>query len=116
MAKASGKYAQAISDRSGMAFPYKEMIKEWNGSLVHKSEFESKHPQLERQRHASDAQSLDDARPKRNEPMTVFLGGKGFTENTGSMNPVDRKPTNYIITNTHRGNILRIRIHMITRS
>jgi hypothetical protein len=31
MAKASGKYAQAISDRSGMAFPYREMIKrmEW---------------------------------------------------------------------------------------
>ena len=27
MAKASGKYAQAISDRSGMAFPYKEMLK-----------------------------------------------------------------------------------------
>ena len=69
------------------------MLKEWNGSLVHKSQFESKHPQLERQRHASDAQSLDDARPKRNEPMTVFLGGKGFTENTGSMNPADRKPT-----------------------
>ena len=59
MAKASGKYAQAISDRSGMAFPYREMLKEWNGSLVHKSEFEAKHPQLERQRHASDAQSLD---------------------------------------------------------
>ena len=46
MAKASGKYAQAISDRSGMAFPYKEMIKEWNGSLVHKTEFEAKHQQL----------------------------------------------------------------------
>ncbi len=30
-----GKYAQAISDRSGMAFPYNEMVKEWNGSLVH---------------------------------------------------------------------------------
>jgi hypothetical protein len=58
MAKASGKYAQAISDRSGFAFPYKEMIKEWNGSLVHKSEFESKHEQLERQRHASDAQII----------------------------------------------------------
>ena len=93
MAHAAGKYAKAISDRSGMEFPYNEMVKEWNGSLVHKSEFESKHEQLERQRHASDAQSLDDARPKRNEPMTVFLGGKGFTENTGSMNPVDRKPT-----------------------
>jgi len=25
--------------------------------------------------------------------MTVFLGGKGFLENTGSMNPVNRKPT-----------------------
>ena len=85
MAKASGKYAQAISDRSGMAFPYREMLKEWNGSLVHKTEFEAKHPQLERQRHASDAQSLDDARPKRNEPMTVFLGGKGFTENTDNI-------------------------------
>ena len=41
MAKASGKYAQAISDRSGFAFPYREMLKEWNGSLVHKSEFEA---------------------------------------------------------------------------
>ena len=50
MAKASGKYAQAISDRSGMAFPYTEMIKEYNGSLVHKSEFEAKNEQLERQR------------------------------------------------------------------
>ena len=90
---ATGNKSQAISDRSGQAFPYNEMVKEWNGSTVHTSEFEAKHPQLERQRHASDAQSLDDARPKRNEPMTVFLGGKGFTENTGSMNPVDRKPT-----------------------
>ena len=29
---------KAISDRSGMEFPYKEMVKEWNGSFVHKSE------------------------------------------------------------------------------
>ena len=36
---------KAISDRSGMAFPYREMVKEWNG-FVHKSEFEAKHPQL----------------------------------------------------------------------
>ena len=32
---ASGKYAYAISDRSGMRFPYDEMVREWNGSLVH---------------------------------------------------------------------------------
>ena len=42
----TGKKSKAISDRSGMAFPYREMVKEWNGSFVHKSEFEAKHPQL----------------------------------------------------------------------
>ena len=31
---ARGKYAKAISDRSGMAFPYNEMVKEWNGSFT----------------------------------------------------------------------------------
>ena len=35
---ARGKYAKAISDRSGMEFPYSEMVREWNGMLVHKSE------------------------------------------------------------------------------
>ena len=41
MAKyATGKYAKAISDRSGMEFPYKEMVREWNGAFVHVSEFE----------------------------------------------------------------------------
>ena len=41
MAKyATGKYAKAISDRSGLEFPYKEMVREWNGSLVNVSEFE----------------------------------------------------------------------------
>jgi len=44
---AKGKYSKAISDRSGMEFPYREMMKEWNGMLVHKSEYEEKHPQLE---------------------------------------------------------------------
>ena len=41
------KYAKAISDRSGMEFPYSEMVTEWNGSFVHISEYEDKHPQLE---------------------------------------------------------------------
>ena len=55
---ATGKKSKAISDRSGMAFPYNEMVKEWNGSLVHKSEFESKHPQLELKSHKPDKQGL----------------------------------------------------------
>ena len=44
---ATGKHAKAISDRSGMEFPYNEMVTEWNGSVVHISEYEDKHPQLE---------------------------------------------------------------------
>ena len=40
MAFAKGRYSKAISDRSGLEFPYKEMVKEWNGMLVHISEFE----------------------------------------------------------------------------
>ena len=63
MKYASGKYAKAISDRSGMAFPYNEMKKEWNGSFVHKSEFEPKHPQLEPRKHKPDAEALKNARP-----------------------------------------------------
>ena len=65
MAKfASGKFAKRISDRSGMAFPYNEMVKEWNGSTVHTSEFESKHPQLDPRYHPTDPQSLQNAKPQ----------------------------------------------------
>ena len=47
MAKfSSGKYAQFISDRSGLAFPYQEMVVEWTGARVHTSEFEPKSPQI----------------------------------------------------------------------
>jgi len=70
---ASGKKAQAISDRSGMAFPYNEMVKEWNGSFVHISEFEEKHPQLEPQPHKADAQALRDARSDRTETAVPNL-------------------------------------------
>ena len=42
---ATGRYAYAISDRSGLRFPYLEMVREWNGSLVHYSEYEAKQPQ-----------------------------------------------------------------------
>ena len=91
MAHATGKYSKAISDRSGREFPYKEMIKEWNGSFVHKSEFEAKHPQLERSKHTSDAQSLKDVRPSRKEPMTVFVGGQGFFDHNDTMKPESRK-------------------------
>jgi hypothetical protein len=62
---ATGKSSLAISDRSGMAFPYNEMVKEWNGSLVHYSEFEPKHPQIRRKRIVADAIALQNTRPQR---------------------------------------------------
>ena len=79
------KYAQAISDRSGMAFPYNEMVKEWNGSFVHVSEFERKHPQLEPRRFTGDAQGLENARPDRTEPATEnLLPANPFSLTSGS--------------------------------
>ena len=67
MAFAKGKYAKAISDRSGMEFPYNEMIKEWNGSFVHKSEYEARHPQDEPRHYGAEGHGLRDARPARSE-------------------------------------------------
>tara|TARA_R100001510_G_scaffold50835_1_gene50150 strand:+ start:105 stop:506 length:402 start_codon:yes stop_codon:yes gene_type:complete len=61
---ATGKFAKRISDRSGLAFPYNEMVKEWNGSTVHYTEFEPKHPQLDPKYHPTDPQSLQNAKPQ----------------------------------------------------
>ena len=76
---ASGKHAKAISDRSGMEFPYKEMVREWNGAFVHVSEFEPKQPQLEPKPMSADAVSLRRVRPGREEPeVTVRIIDNGF--------------------------------------
>ena len=66
MAFARGKHAFFISDRSGMRFPYPERVREWTGLIVHTSEFEEKHPQLEPSRHVSDAVALKESRPDTN--------------------------------------------------
>ena len=55
---ATGKHALAISDRSGLRFPYLEMVREWNGALVHYSEYEAKQPQLDPPWVGGDAQAL----------------------------------------------------------
>ena len=99
---ATGKYAKAISNRSGMEFPYREMVREWNGSFVHVSEYEPKQPQLEPKPQSADGISLLNTRTDRNEPATtvripnngfetyesgssiinVFSPGHGLTDNT----------------------------------
>ena len=77
---ASGKYALAISDRSGMAFPYDEMVREWNGSLVHFSEFEAKQPQLEPKPVGSDPQALYNPRPQpASKASLILLTNNPFT-------------------------------------
>ena len=84
---AKGKFAKFISDRSGMEFPYKEMVKEWNGSRVHISEFEPKQPQLEPKPHGADPQGLPMAKPARTEPATDrLLPGNPFNITSGSTN------------------------------
>ena len=99
---ATGKYAKAISDRSGMEFPYREMVREWNGAFVHVSEFEPKQPQLEPKPQSPDGVALLHVRTDRTEPATtvripdngfetyeagsgiinVFSPGHGLTDNT----------------------------------
>ena len=76
MAWARGKRSMAISDRSGQAFPYVEMVREWNGSLVHISEYESKHPQIRRKKVTADAIALENARPQ---DFNINSGGANFT-------------------------------------
>ena len=92
MANASGKYSKAISDRSGLSFPHKEMIKEWNGSLVHKSEFEAKHPQENPSTHKADAESLSNSRPARKEPVEVLVGSRTFFDQNDTMAPQTQNP------------------------
>ena len=69
---ATGKYAKAISDRSGLEFPYREMVREWNGSFVHVSEFEPKQPQLEPKPTNADGIALRHVRTARTENAVAY--------------------------------------------
>ena len=68
----TGKYAKAISDRSGLEFPYREMVREWNGSFVHVSEFEPKQPQLEPKPTNADGIALRHVRTARTENAVPY--------------------------------------------
>ena len=82
---ASGKHALAISDRSGLAFPYLEMVREWNGAWVHFSEFEPKQPQLQPKPTSADPQALQRARPARVALATpAVLNNNPFTTEVGT--------------------------------
>ena len=95
MAYAAGKYAKAISDRSGMEFPYNEMVREWTGMLVHVSEFEEKHPQLKTSKHKGDAEALQNPRPDRTETAVPHLLGLNPFTTTASSTTVTVKEPNH---------------------
>ena len=77
---ASGKQSWAISDRSGLRFPYTEMVREWNGMLVHTSEYEPKQPQLDPKPVGSDPQALYNPRPQpASTASLILLNANPFT-------------------------------------
>ena len=110
MAKwATGKRSQAFSDRSGMAFPYTEMVKEWNGSLVHYSEFEPKHPQIRRRHATSDAIALQNSRNmKFQQPITVAANDNTLANSGGTMVGVANLtlPGNFAFITAQPANVL----------
>jgi WD40 repeat protein len=68
-----------------MEFPYREMVKEWNGSFVHVSEFEPKQPQLEPKPIGGDGVALLNVRPDRTEfPTPDFLPNNPFSITNGT--------------------------------
>ena len=70
---ARGKQALVISDRSGLRFPYTEMVREWNGSLVHYSEYEPKQPQLQPKPVGNDPQALQNPRVQAGDTPQLIL-------------------------------------------
>ena len=97
---AVGKHAKFISDRSGLEFPYTEMVIEWNGARVHMSEYEKKHPQLEPKRFMAEPQGLRNARPDRVEPAVArLLPADPFAITSGSTTITVTEPNHGRSTN-----------------
>lgn len=57
------------SDRSGFVFPASEMVTQWDGLLVHRSEVEERNPQ-EFVRARKDPEALTDVRPTESQAGT----------------------------------------------
>ena len=90
---AKGSRALAISDRSGAAFPYREMVQEWTGAWVHISEFEPKQPQLEPRPSSADGISIRNVRVDRTETAVPnLLPSNPFTITNGSTTVTVKEP------------------------
>ena len=93
---ASGKHALAISDRSGLQFPWREMVTEWTGAFVHMSEYEPKQPQLRPKTLCADSISLSKIRPARTAfPTPTILPNNPFTTEVGTTVTVTQPNHNF---------------------
>ena len=93
---ASGKHALAISDRSGLRFPWREMVTEWTGAFVHVSEYEPKQPQLRPKTLSASAISLSKVRPARTAfPTTTILPNNPFTTTVSTTVTVTQPSHNF---------------------
>jgi hypothetical protein len=90
-----------VSDRSGLVFPASEIVRQWDGLLVHKSEEEPRHPQ-EFVRGVVDDYAVRNPRPPAPYEATVSTGNTA----TFSVELVDRDGNELI---TRDGLILRTR-------
>ena len=79
----SGRFALRISDRDGQAYPYNEMVQEWTGAWVHRSEYEPKSPLLNPTNHPTDAQSLQHAKPQIVSVIVPLSGISDYNADTG---------------------------------
>tara|TARA_R110000787_G_scaffold148619_3_gene262514 strand:+ start:43 stop:762 length:720 start_codon:yes stop_codon:yes gene_type:complete len=87
----SGKKAFLIDERSGFKIRYKDARTEWTGVKVHKSDYDSKHPQLEPQKYLKKTRGgvLRNPRPdndNKNQTTTYRAGPlfKGFAGKMGT--------------------------------
>jgi len=93
---ASGRHALAISDRSGLQFPWREMVTEWTGAFVHVSEYEPKQPQLRPKTLSADSISLSKVRPARTAfPTPTILPNNPFTTTVSTTVTVTQPSHNF---------------------
>lgn len=88
MSFATGKFSYGLCDYCGQRYPYQVLKKNWRGFKVCPEDYEPKEPQLEPLKYKNDSIALDQPRPDRTEPLTVFLeNGDGLKyQSIGSAN------------------------------
>ena len=95
MAYATGKFSYGLCDYCGQRYPFSVLKKNWRGFKVCPDDYEPKEPQLEPLKYSGDAIALDQPRPDRVEPLTVFVensDGQQYQSIGSANNSVNMQP------------------------